>query len=85
MGKYMDICVGGPWHGSKFLITSSQKSEWFKAKDQCGKTTTYNKKIIKVGTKRLTFWIDSELTTDQVIELLEDLLRIKLSVSCLEI
>lgn len=79
MGKYMDICIGGPWHGSKFLTNISQKSERFKAKDEFGNIVRYNKKIIQVGNRRLAFWVDSSLSIEEVRELIEDLLRIKLS------
>lgn len=71
----MNICIGGPWHGSKFLTSGSPKSDRFKVKDQSRQVITYIKRIIRAETRPLIFWIDSTLTEDQVSDFLEDYLR----------
>lgn len=65
----MDVCIGGPWNGSKVLKCNSQK-EHFNVKDSYGKLITYERRRITIGNRNLTFWFDISLPNEQAKELL---------------
>lgn len=71
----MNICIGGPWHGSKVLNSTNEDEWYFKARDKSGELITYNKTEIKLGSKNHIFWIESTLTFQQTNELLNKTLR----------
>lgn len=72
----MNICIGGPWHGSK-LLASRDHQEFFKINDKKIKLlTTYIKKVIKVGDTVCIFWVSNELSDDKASELIKPYLNI---------
>jgi len=70
----MDICIGGPWHGSVVLPAKTQKKH-FKVTDSFGKSILYKRKLIIVGSRYLKFWLDSNLSNDQVNDLLVSIIH----------
>lgn len=64
----MNICIGGPWHGSKVLKCPSLKG-WFSVKDSFGNTIKYEKRETIIGNKSYIFWIESSLTLLQKDEI----------------
>lgn len=61
----MNICLGGPWHGSKVLKCPGRKG-WFNVKDATGASFRYKKKLITIGSKTYLFWVESNLTILQI-------------------
>ncbi len=68
----MNICLGGPWHGSKVLKCPSRKG-WFSVKESSGNIITYEKREIRIGTRSFVCWIDSSLSFQQTNELIDKL------------
>lgn len=66
----MNVCIGGPWHGSKVLKCPSRKG-WFSVKDSSGNAIKYQRREVKVGNRSCMFWIESSLTLQQTDELIE--------------
>ncbi|RFC83103.1 hypothetical protein C9E89_013335 [Acinetobacter sichuanensis] len=59
--NYMNICIGGSWHGSQLL--KGQKSNHFLAKDKAtGQHITYERFVIKYENEVCTFWIANTLS-----------------------
>ncbi len=53
----MNICIGGPWHGSKLLGNVSHE-KFFKIKGSTSNSiTTYLKKIVKFKNEEYVFWV----------------------------
>ncbi|EPF74662.1 hypothetical protein [Acinetobacter rudis] len=71
----MNICLGGPWHGSKILKDNNEDELYFKARDKSGALITYNKTEIKLGSRLHVFWVESTLTFQQTNDLLNSTLR----------
>ncbi|MDQ8937271.1 hypothetical protein [Acinetobacter rudis] len=70
----MDICIGGPWNGCKILRGSSQYRSRFTVRDEItGNLVKYKKSKIQLGSKNYTFWISSNLTDDEVDNILRKL------------
>lgn len=71
----MNICIGGPWHGS-MLLASRDHQELFKINDRKTKSlTTYIKKEIKVGDRVCLFWVSKELSEIDASELIKPYLN----------
>jgi hypothetical protein len=56
----MNICIGGPWHGSKLLGHDNKKSFKVKA-NQSDSVTNYSKRKIKFKNEFYIFWVADEL------------------------
>lgn len=74
----MNICLGGPWHGSQILKCPGKKG-WFCVKDSSGNSIKYIKKQIKIGDKLHFFWVESNLTFLQIDVMIDKLLYRKKS------
>lgn len=66
----MDICIGGPWDGSRILKSKSPRKR-FILKDSTGRPITYERRLIKHGEEELFFWIDTNLNLHEVNEKLK--------------
>lgn len=65
----MDICIGGPWHGSIVLKCKTRK-EQFRVKNSLGQSILYERRPMMIGSRNLNFWLDSSLSNDQINKLL---------------
>jgi len=66
----MNICIGGPWHGSKLLGNVSHE-KFFKIKGSTSNSiTTYFKKIVKFKNEKYVFWVSDELLDMQADEII---------------
>lgn len=67
----MNICIGGPWHGSKLLGRSGPRKT-FKVKDSnSGIVINYFKKKVMVKGKLHIFWLSQDLNhieTDEIVK-----------------
>lgn len=70
----MNICIGGPWHGSQLLGDSAENN--FTVKDKISmKKVKYNKKIIQMKNDVYIFWISVELSESEASTFISEYLR----------
>lgn len=73
----MNICIGGPWHGSK-LLTHGKHEKFFQVKDSHSKlSSSYFKKKVKVKNAIYTFWVSDEIMDYEAQELIKKYLHEK--------
>ena len=67
----MNICIGGPWHGS-MLLAQGRFEKFFKVKDSHSKTvTTYVKRKVKVEKTVYIFWVSDNIRDLEACELIK--------------
>ncbi|MBP2543564.1 hypothetical protein J2769_000758 [Acinetobacter guillouiae] len=75
----MNICIGGPWHGSKLLGNDNKKS--FKVKGKLpNSTTNYFKRKIQFKNVFYIFWVSDELMLLDENEIIKIFLLKKLNI-----
>ena len=75
----MNICIGGPWHGSKLLGSDNKKS--FKVKGKLpDSTTNYFKRKIQFKNVFYIFWVSDELMLLDENEIIKNFLLKKLNI-----
>lgn len=67
----MNICIGGPWHGSKLLVFEKHE-KFFKVIDKNSKSSsTYFKRRVKVENTVYIFWVSDEIIDLEAYELIK--------------
>lgn len=68
----MDICIGGPWNGSKVLKNQIYGKNSFKIKDKNTTIlTTYARRLVSIEKIKYVFWISTSITDSEAIELIK--------------
>jgi hypothetical protein len=67
----MNICIGGPWHGSRVLAPRKHEKAFHVKDNSSEQITTYLKTKIKTRDEIYIFWVSKEIDNLEMTEQLK--------------